>query len=412
MFTLTFGLLGAGPFVLYGQEIAYGDLAIIGLLVLLEGVLSIDNALVLGLLAKRLPPHQRARALSYGLIGAFVFRVIAIATASFLLQWTFVKFLGGFYLVFIAVKHLFFESHEEEEHKIVMDQEGNPSLVDAQTGSDLTSDQQDIEIRERVPVGVSLLNEESNDSNTPANTTPTTTTTSAAATSPIKSLAKMPSFWGTVLVIELTDIAFAVDSILAAMALAGSRQSKLWVVIAGGILGVVLMRFAAALFVRLLDRFPRFEVSAYLLVIIIGLKLLADWGFNSDWSYQQSPWIASRLGSWSETFKNIESTRRESVTNYEAWLTTNWPLTKGAKLGHDTHTGDEHAHDEHATAEHNTDNPNTDTTAKKKEVSIPHIPHLLDFHDLRRPECLSFWVAMAVCFGIGFVPRSRTKLET
>lgn len=412
MFTLTFGLLGAGPFVLYGQEIAYGDLAIIGLLVLLEGVLSIDNALVLGLLAKRLPPHQRARALSYGLIGAFVFRVIAIATASFLLQWTFVKFLGGFYLVFIAVKHLFFESHEEEEHKIVMDQEGNPSLVDAQTGSDLTSDQQDIEIRERVPVGVSLLNEESNDSNTPANTTPTTTPTSAAATSPIKSLAKMPSFWGTVLVIELTDIAFAVDSILAAMALAGSRQSKLWVVIAGGILGVVLMRFAAALFVRLLDRFPRFEVSAYLLVIIIGLKLLADWGFNSDWSYQQSPWIASRLGSWSETFKNIESTRRESVTNYEAWLTKNWPLTKGAKLGHDTHTGDEHAHDEHATAEHNTDNPNTDTTAKKKEVSIPHIPHLLDFHDLRRPECLSFWVAMAVCFGIGFVPRSRTKLET
>ncbi|MBN8604150.1 MAG: hypothetical protein J0M26_24260 [Planctomycetes bacterium] len=412
MFTLTFGLLGAGPFVLYGQEIAYGDLAIIGLLVLLEGVLSIDNALVLGLLAKRLPPHQRARALSYGLIGAFVFRVIAIATASFLLQWTFVKFLGGFYLVFIAVKHLFFESHEEEEHKIVMDQEGNPSLVDAQTGSDLTSDQQDIEIRERVPVGVSLLNEESNDSNTPANTTPTTTPTAAAATSPIKSLAKMPSFWGTVLVIELTDIAFAVDSILAAMALAGSRQSKLWVVIAGGILGVVLMRFAAALFVRLLDRFPRFEVSAYLLVIIIGLKLLADWGFNSDWSYQQSPWIASRLGSWSETFKNIESTRRESVTNYEAWLTTNWPLTKGAKLGHDTHTGDEHAHDEHATAEHNTDNPNTDTTAKKKEVSIPHIPHLLDFHDLRRPECLSFWVAMAVCFGIGFVPRSRTKLET
>lgn len=412
MFTLTFGLLGAGPFVLYGQEIAYGDLAIIGLLVLLEGVLSIDNALVLGLLAKRLPPHQRARALSYGLIGAFVFRVIAIATASFLLQWTFVKFLGGFYLVFIAVKHLFFESHEEEEHKIVMDQEGNPSLVDAQTGSDLTSDQQDIEIRERVPVGVSLLNEESNDSNTPANTTPTPTPTSAAATSPIKTLAKMPSFWGTVLVIELTDIAFAVDSILAAMALAGSRQSKLWVVIAGGILGVVLMRFAAALFVRLLDRFPRFEVSAYLLVIIIGLKLLADWGFNSDWSYQQSPWIASRLGSWSETFKNIESTRRESVTNYEAWLTTNWPLTKGAKLGHDTHTSDEHAHDEHATAEHNTDNPNTDTTAKKKEVSIPHIPHLLDFHDLRRPECLSFWVAMAVCFGIGFVPRSRTKLET
>jgi hypothetical protein len=79
MFTYTIDLLGAAPFIIYGQEIAWGDLAIIGLLVLLEGVLSIDNALVLGLLAKRLPVHQRARALSYGLIGAFVFRVIAIA---------------------------------------------------------------------------------------------------------------------------------------------------------------------------------------------------------------------------------------------------------------------------------------------------------------------------------------------
>lgn len=404
MFTFSIDLLGAGPFIIYGQEIAWGDLAIIGLLVLLEGVLSIDNALVLGLLAKRLPPEQRARALSYGLIGAFVFRVIAIATASFLLQWTFVKFLGGFYLVFIAVKHLFFEGHEEEEHKIIMDDKGNPSLVDAQTGSDLTSDQEDIEIRERVPVGVSLITEESN-------TQPAATTSESRATP--KSIGKYPSFWGTVLVIELTDIAFAVDSILAAMALAGSRQSKLWVVIAGGILGVVLMRFAAAMFVRLLDRFPRFEVSAYLLVIIIGCKLLADWGFNSDWSYQQSPWIASRLGSWSQTFKDLETTRRDSVHSYEQWLTTNWPLTKGAKLGHADHHDEDHATDHSNTptgAESHAQA--TEKEAAKKEVSVPHIPHLLDFHDLRRPECLSFWLAMAVCFGIGFIPRSRNSLDT
>ena len=41
------------------------------------------------------------------------------------------------------------------------------------------------------------------------------------------------------------------------------------------------MRFAAVLFIRLLERFPRFEVSAYLLVIVIGLKLIADWMFNT-----------------------------------------------------------------------------------------------------------------------------------
>jgi predicted tellurium resistance membrane protein TerC len=96
-------------------------------------------------------------------------------------------------------------------------------------------------------------------------------------------------FWPTVLVIELTDIAFAIDSILAAIAMvstvpkpAGQRwHPKLWVVITGGMLGVILMRFAAVLFIRLLERFPRFEVSAYLLVIVIGLKLIADWMFNA-----------------------------------------------------------------------------------------------------------------------------------
>ena len=97
-------------------------------------------------------------------------------------------------------------------------------------------------------------------------------------------------FWPTVAVIELTDIAFAVDSILAAIALVGSPPKghpsdalhpKLWVVITGGLLGVILMRFAAVIFIRLLERFPRFETSAYLLVLVIGGKLLADWGFNT-----------------------------------------------------------------------------------------------------------------------------------
>ena len=53
-------------------------------------------------------------------------------------------------------------------------------------------------------------------------------------------------------------------------------------VVAGGLLGILLMRVAAAMFIRLLEKFPRFELSAYLLVIVIGLKLLADWGFNSE----------------------------------------------------------------------------------------------------------------------------------
>src|SRR5215813_5040393 len=94
----------------FGQTFDPHDLAIVGLLIVLEGVLSIDNALVLGLLAKRLPKRMQGKALTYGLVGAFVFRIIAIATASFLLRWTFAKFLGGAYLVYVAIKHFFFES--------------------------------------------------------------------------------------------------------------------------------------------------------------------------------------------------------------------------------------------------------------------------------------------------------------
>ena len=90
------------------------------------------------------------------------------------------------------------------------------------------------------------------------------------------------------LVIELTDIAFAIDSILAAIAVVGRAPAghegphpKLWVVMTGGMLGVLLMRAAAAFFIRLLERYPRFETSAYLHVFVIGVKLLADWWFNS-----------------------------------------------------------------------------------------------------------------------------------
>jgi len=366
------------PLAFLGQQFEWGDLAIVGLLVLLEGVLSIDNALVLGLLAKRLPPEQRPRALSYGLIGAFVFRVLAIATASFLLRWTFVKFLGGGYLIFIAVKHLFFESQEEEEGKLVLDASGQPVLVDVDTGGSLTAEQEELEIKERVPVGASLVTD-------PDGTAPEPT---RRAGQPGKR--RSPSFWGTVAVIELTDVAFAVDSILAAMALAGSRQEKLWVVITGGILGVVLMRFAAAIFVRLLERFPRFEVSAYLLVIVIGLKLLADWGLNSDWSAKRNAWFADRLGGWSQSFDDLETSRRDAVDRYEGWLDRSWPLTAGG-MKRDSGAHHDEDHEEHA-------------------GGIPHVPHLLDFHDLRRPECITFWTVMAACFALGFIrpPKNET----
>ena len=245
----------------WGQTFGQADLIAILVLVLLEGLLSIDNALVLGLLAKRVPKPLQKRALTYGLVGAFVFRVIAVCTASYLMKWHIVKLIGGGYLIYIAVKHLFFESQQDVADETKIDAEGSPEMMNAETGAELTLDQQMTQIKERVPVPL-----------------------------PEEQLRAGRSFWMTVVVIELTDIAFAVDSILAAMAFVGdppdghpetSLNPKLWVVIAGGVIGIMLMRIAAAMFIRLLERFPRFELSAYLLVIVIGLKLVGDWGFNS-----------------------------------------------------------------------------------------------------------------------------------
>ncbi|PIS02881.1 MAG: hypothetical protein COT85_02285 [Chlamydiae bacterium CG10_big_fil_rev_8_21_14_0_10_42_34] len=81
------------------------------------------------------------------------------------------------------------------------------------------------------------------------------------------------SFWKTVLLIELFDIAFAVDSIVAGLAFIDELRSKLWIVYAGGMIGVFGMRYAADLFSSLIDRFPNLEKSSYLMVGLIGVKL-------------------------------------------------------------------------------------------------------------------------------------------
>ncbi len=308
-----------------GQTFAMPDLATIGLLVLLEGVLSIDNALVLGLLAKRVPKPLRKRALTYGLVGAFVFRFLAILMASLLLQWMIVKLIGGGYLIYIAVKHLFFESQETVEETVTVDAEGELELRETATGAALSPEQEMVEIRERVPMP---LPEETN-------------------------VKAGWDFWKAVIVIELTDIAFAVDSILAALALVGSSPNaqtyhpKLWVVVLGGIIGLMLMRVAATLFIKLLEKFPRFETAAYLLVTVIGFKLLVDW-WGNDPNWFPSGWGQGYLDQL-----------------------TSW--------GIDINRGINVAKGEH--------------------------PHVIDFHHMNRPEFWIFWGSMLVCLGIGFLPK-------
>src|SRR5215218_114567 len=174
---------------MFGQTFDPHDLVIVGLLVVLEGVLSIDNALVLGILAKRLPKRQQSRALTYGLVGAFVFRLIAIATASFLLSWTIAKLLGGLYLVYIAIKHFFFSSEQHAPEHLAVGPDGQPYLTDPKTGEALPPEQEDKELIAHAPPIATLA-------------------------APDAGRGGTAKFWPTVLVIELTDIAFAIDSIL------------------------------------------------------------------------------------------------------------------------------------------------------------------------------------------------------
>jgi len=178
---------------------------IIGSLILLEGLLSADNALVLAVMVRHLPKQQQKKALFYGILGAYLFRFLAIGLGTFLIKFTLVKVLGALYLFYIAYKGLFKGGDEEETKN------------------------------------------------------------------------KGTSFWKTVLLVELMDIAFSIDSVVAAFGL----SDKVWVLFVGGILGVLMMRGVAQVFLKLIDKFPELEQTAFLLIAIIAGKMLAGaFGFE------------------------------------------------------------------------------------------------------------------------------------
>jgi len=130
------------------------DLLTIGLLVLLEAALSADNALVLAVLVLPLPRKQQKKALQYGIVGAFAFRVIATLSAVHLIHMDWVKLVGGLYLLYLPVKHFVHQGRGGEAKGI------HPAAATI--------------------LGLSL-------------------------------------FWSTVVRVETTDVVFAIDSILVAV---------------------------------------------------------------------------------------------------------------------------------------------------------------------------------------------------
>ncbi|MFD0767882.1 TerC family protein [Bacillus sp. CGMCC 1.60114] len=183
---------------------------LIGTLVVLEGLLSADNALVLAVMVKHLPAEKRKKALFYGLIGAYAFRFIAIGIGMFLIKLWWVKVLGALYLAWLSLKYFIDKSKGNEE-----DEEAHGMKQDSV-------------------------------------------------------LFKMfGMFWGTVVMVELMDIAFSVDSVLAAFGV----SNEVWILLLGGMLGILMMRGIAGVFLKLLERIPELETTAYILIAIIAVKM-------------------------------------------------------------------------------------------------------------------------------------------
>lgn len=203
-------------------------LIIILQLIFLEGILSIDNAAVIGALVSPLPDdrrvvwpkplkrigewfhpllgNQRMAALRVGLLGAYTGRGLMLFLTSFLIHNSWIKLFGAAYLI-----HLAFDNLED------------------MTGG---GSEEDGDVR------------------------------------PIK----MQSFWTTVLTVELMDLIFSIDNVVAAVSL----SNKLWVVMIGVGIGILTMRFAAGIFSYAVTREPILKQAAYVLVFNIGVELILD----------------------------------------------------------------------------------------------------------------------------------------
>ena len=199
-----------------GIDFHYTDLVTIGLLVILEGLLSADNALVLAILVLGLPREQQRKALRYGILGAFAFRILAILLATQLIEFGWVKLLGGGYLMWLTISHFFLHGSDAGERRNIK---------------------------------------------------------------PARPWLGLSAFWATVAKVELTDIVFAIDSILVAVAM----SSKTWVIITGGILGIVAMRMVIGQLLAIVRKYPALVDGAFIIIGWVAVKLFVEYAHHEGY---------------------------------------------------------------------------------------------------------------------------------
>jgi len=191
-------------------------LIIIFNLILIESLLSVDNAAVLATMVMDLPPHQRGKALRYGILGAYFFRGLSLIFVSVLLELLFLKLLGGLYLLWLAWKYFHTKSTPKEQDDLLAKRENR--IYKATIG-------------------------------------------------------KLGLFWSTVVLIEFMDLSFSIDNVFAAVAF----TDNIYLICLGVFIGILAMRFAAQGFVKLMSKFPFLEGLAFIVISILGLKLVASY---------------------------------------------------------------------------------------------------------------------------------------
>lgn len=182
------------------------DWMIIFSLVLIECLLSVDNAIVLAAQTQKLPDKkQQEKSLFYGLWGAYIFRFALIGVGSYLIHFWEIKVLGAGYLMYLSLNHFYRMKYPERAKR----KKG----------------------KNKKPI--------------------------------------LPLFWSVVISIELMDIVFSIDSILASLAISPNPV----IVLIGGLIGILCMRGIAEVIMRLIDIVPELEVMAYFLIGLIAIKL-------------------------------------------------------------------------------------------------------------------------------------------
>ncbi len=199
---------------LLGEDIQAGLLIILNLIVI-ESLLSVDNAAVLATMVIDLPKEQRSKALRYGIIGAYVFRGICLFLAAWLVKIWWLKPLGGLYLLYLAFDYFKGKSEEGGEEAAV---NKNENWVYKST------------------VGL------------------------------------VGTFWATVALVEVMDLAFSIDNVFAAVAF----TKHVFLIYTGVFIGILAMRFVAQAFVKLIEKFTFLETVAFVVIGVLGIKLSAS----------------------------------------------------------------------------------------------------------------------------------------